>query len=116
MTTVKKLNVDNYRLLKDSDALISDYSSIAYDYLMLNRPIGYDFSDLDSYTNGLCVDNPDEYIAGPKIYCYDELLGFLKDVSEEKDSYKEQRENLCRRIYKYTDGNSSKRIVEFMKL
>ena len=115
-STVKNLNVDNYRLLKDSDALLSDYSSIAYDYLMLNRPIGYDFSDLDSYTNGLCVDNPDEYIAGPKIYCYDELLGFLKDVSEEKDSYKKQREELCGRIYKYTDGNNSKRIAEFMKL
>ena len=113
---MQHLNVDDYRLLKDSDALLSDYSSIAYDYLMLNRPIGYDFSDLDSYTNGLCVDNPDEYIAGPKIYCYDELLGFLKDVSEEKDSYKKQREELCGRIYKYTDGNNSKRIAEFMKL
>ena len=115
-STVKNLNVDNYRLLKDSDALLSDYSSIAYDYLMLNRPIGYDFSDLDSYTNGLCVDNPDEYIAGPKIYCYDELLGIPERCSEEKDSYKKQREELCGRIYKYTDGNNSKRIAEFMKL
>ena len=47
---------------------------------------------------------------------YDELLGFLKNVSEEKDSYKKQREELCGRIYKYTDGNNSKRIAEFMKL
>ena len=64
--------------------LLSDYSSIAYDYLMLNRPIDMIFQILIHIRNGLCVDNPDEYIAGPKIYCYDELLGFPKDVSEEK--------------------------------
>lgn len=28
--TVKQLDIDNYRLLKDADALISDYSSIVY--------------------------------------------------------------------------------------
>lgn len=114
--TVKKLEVDNYRLLKDADALVSDYSSIAYDYLMLNRPVGYDFSDLECYTNGLSVDNPDDYIAGPKIYNYNELLTFFKDVANEHDKYKKQREELCAKIYKYRDGDSCRRIVEFMGL
>lgn len=114
--SVKELSVDNYRLLKDADALISDYSSIAYDYLMLNRPIGYDFSDLDCYTNGLCVDNPDDYIAGPKIYDYRQLVSFLTDVSDNKDYYAEKRQLLRSQIYKYLDGKSCERLVKFMEL
>ena len=56
------------------------------------------------------------HLSGLKRLITNVLLGFLKDVSEEKDSYKKQREELCGRIYKYTDGNNSKRIAEFMKL
>ena len=43
--SVKKLGVDNYRLMKDTDALISDYSSAAYDYMHLDRPVGFTMDD-----------------------------------------------------------------------
>lgn len=61
---VKKLTVDNYRLMKDCDALISDYSSAAYDFLQCNKSIAYDFSDIQDYKLGLSVDNPEDYMAG----------------------------------------------------
>lgn len=36
---------DLYKLLSCSDALITDYSSVFYDYLLLNRPIGFTEDD-----------------------------------------------------------------------
>ena len=39
-----------YEFINCSDALISDYSSVAIDYLLLNRPIGFTLDDYDAYT------------------------------------------------------------------
>ena len=38
---VKKKNIDNYRLMSCCDAMISDYSGAAYEFLQLDRPIAY---------------------------------------------------------------------------
>ncbi|WP_252215993.1 CDP-glycerol glycerophosphotransferase family protein [Clostridium sp. VAP41] len=113
---MKQKKLDNYRLLRDTDALISDYSSIAYDYLHLNRPIAYDFSDVQDYTRGLCVKNIDDFIAGPIINNYEELLLFIKKVGKNVDEYSSQRMILLRKLFQYTDGNSCKRLVAFMGL
>lgn len=112
----KELKIDNCRLMKDMDGLISDYSSAAYDFLMLERPIGYDFSDLNDYKNGLCVESVDDFIAGPKIYDYNQLVEFLKMVSENEDPYVDARKKLKHKLYKYTDSNNCERIVKFMGL
>ena len=36
-------------LLEFSDALITDYSSISFDYLLTNKPIIYNFFDIEEY-------------------------------------------------------------------
>ena len=51
-----------------------------------------------------------------KIYNYEHLIKFLESVKQEIDIYAEARKNLKHKLYKYTDGNSCKRIVEFMGL
>ena len=43
--SIKKLGVDNDRLMKDADALVGDYSSAAYDYMHLDRPVGFTMDD-----------------------------------------------------------------------
>lgn len=113
---VKVLNVDNIALMKDVDALVSDYSSAAYDFLHMNKPIAYDFSDLESYSRGIVVDDPHEMIAGHEIKNIEDFYNFIDDVSEGKDPYKKQREQLFDKIFKYHDGNSCKRIAELLKL
>ena len=40
---------DMYPLFRHSDVLITDYSSIFFDYLLLDRPIIHFAADLDSY-------------------------------------------------------------------
>ena len=96
---VKQIRVDNYRLMSCCDAMISDYSGAAYEFIQLDRPLAYVLSDVNDYKLGFVVDDIEPLIAGKEI-----------------DEYKEKREKLRNIFYKYHDTNNCKRIVEFMGL
>lgn len=111
---VKELDVDNYRLMKDTDALISDYSSVTFDYLHLNRPIAYTLDDKDEYKNGFIVENPETLMAGPQLFTIEDFYSFIIDVVKEKDSYAVRRKELFDTVFKYHDGNSCQRLSKHM--
>lgn len=113
---VKKLNINNYKLMKDTDALISDYSSAAYDYMHLNRPIGFTMDDVKTYKLGLIVDDPKKFIGGPIINNFDDMKDFIYDVLNGKDTYKTKRNNIFNIVFEYHDGNSCERLARFLKL
>lgn len=114
--TVKELKIDNYALMKCADALISDYSGAAYDYLQLNRPMGYVLDDMNDYIAGFVVEDIHTLIAGAEIYNFEQLESFIVDVITEEDPYKEKREKIRDYIHEYHDANSSKRLVELLGL
>lgn len=113
---VKSLGIDNYRLMKDTDAILSDYSTVAYDYLHLDRPIGYSFDDLNSYSKGLLFSDVDSMLAGKKIYNLSDFFDFIDDVIAGKDEYKEKRHELFDKVFQYHDGNSCERLAAFLEL
>lgn len=113
---MKEYGLDNYRLLKDVDALISDYSSIMYSYLLLNRPMGFVLSDLKEYKLGLVVDNVDDFITGEKIFDFNDLLEFIADVNNGKDEYEKKRKDIMKWLYDNIDGNSCERICASLNL
>ena len=52
----------NYELLGVADALLTDYSSVYYDYLLLDRPIGLCWDDYEEYkANGFKVNKLGDY-------------------------------------------------------
>lgn len=114
--TVKELGVDNYRLMKDCDALISDYSSAAYDFLQCNKPIAYDFSDVEDYKLGLVVEDPKDYLAGHFIKELKDLFVFIDDISIESDPYYNERQILRKKIFDFYDGDNCKRAVELLHI
>lgn len=114
--SVKKLGIDNYRLLSCTDALLSDYSSVAYSFLLKNKPLGFVLSDLQDYKLGLCVDNVEDYLVGHKIFTFDDLMAFLEDVLSGTDSFSQRRIDLLHWLYEYQDGDSCKRLADFLKL
>ena len=59
-----------YELIGISDGLLSDYSSVAVDYLLLDRPLGYVLADYNIYKEkrGFVFEDPLEYMPGEKIY------------------------------------------------
>ena len=108
---------DCYPILKYSTALITDYSSIAFDYLILNKPIIYYPFDLQEYCsseNGLYIDY-EEFAVGTIAKNEEELLKAMQDVINGIDNYKEQRKVLRDKMFLHQDGKNCERIVEWIK-
>ena len=109
---LKQKNIDLYNLLKDTDALITDYSSVSFDYMLLDKPIAYALDDMDDYKIGFAMDNPLDYMPGHHLRTYDDLLAFFNDI--DNDKYKEERNKLCDFIHKYRDGNNAERLLKMI--
>lgn len=94
----EKMNIPMYKFIGVTDALISDYSSIAIDYLLVNHPIAYtlDFFEEDIKTRSFIFDDPRSYMPGHHLYNFEDLKSFLYDLSIGIDSFKAQREQLCK--------------------
>lgn len=114
--TVKEKQIDNYRLVTDVDALISDYSSIATEYLHIDRPISYVFEDENQFTSGFCVDNVEDLLAGPKLMSKADLYKFIDDVIDDIDDYAEKRKKMREWMFDFIDDQSCRRLAEFMEL
>lgn len=111
-----ELDSNVYELMKLADAMITDYSSIGFDYLLLDRPIGYTIDDMEQYTIGFSVPNPLDYMPGMKMKRMGDLLSFMDSVAYNRDDYAEEREKLRNRLHTYQDGNNSKRLLKLLGL
>lgn len=94
----EKMEIPMYKFVGLTDALISDYSSIAIDYLLVNHPIAYtlDFFEEDIKTRKFIFDDPRKYMPGHHLYNFEDLKSFLYDLSKGVDTFKTQREELCK--------------------
>jgi len=105
---------DIQELLCITDILITDYSSVATDFLLTEKPILFYTYDLDDYqkTSHSLFCDLREVFPGPYIFNEQDLLSKIKDISwgDEKD-YRSQYKNILDRFYKFKDGESSKRII-----
>lgn len=104
--------VDFYELLNSSDALITDYSSIYFDYLLLNKPIYFNITDKEEYMNerGFAIENFEAWTPGIKFKNYEELKNIFKESHEEKDKFMFEREVVMNKVHDYVDDNSSLRV------
>jgi len=108
--------LDLYELLNASELLITDYSSVFYDYLLMDRPIIFVPSDIDSYSKirGFLVESFDSWAPGPKVLdqetLQEEILRFLTG----KDYYEDERTRMRSLNHRYNDGKSSKRLWKFI--
>lgn len=93
------------------DVMISDYSSIVFDYLLLDRPIVYLLPDYEEYKNkkGFVFSNIDAYMPGEKAHDFDTLLKALKNAFDRPDQYADARKNVILNRFDYTDGKSAER-------
>ena len=106
-------DIDLYAMLQYTDALISDYSSIAIDYLLLNKPIAFALDDFEKYqaARGFVFSDPLNYMPGHHIYCLEDLYAFLDDVSNGIDRFAEDRERIMPEVHNPCD-NYCQRILE----
>lgn len=110
---VKEQKIDCYNLFKDVDCLLTDYSSVAYSFLLLNKPIAHILDETESYK--MLLEDYEKFLLGPQIKSLTDMICFINDVINNCDNYKDLREQKLHETYEYIDGDSSKRIYEFME-
>jgi len=102
-----------YSLIGATDALISDFSSVVYDYLLIDRPIGFDITDLDDYISGgtVAVEDPLAHMPGYKISNVDSFCGFIKNVAAGEDGFEAERKAMLKKVHINKDNQSAKRVA-----
>ena len=107
-----------YELIGQTDALITDYSSIMFDYMLLDRPIGYFINDLEEYKEkrGFLVEDIDSYMIGKKMKSKEDFNDFLEEIINGKDQYKKEREKFAKKMHKYNDNQNCKRILKIFNI
>ena len=103
-------DIELYNLLRYTDALITDYSSIAIDYILLDKPIAFSLDDYEDYkdTRGFIFDDPLEFMPGNHMYSYEDLKDFIVEVALGKDDYKAEREKLKPEVHNPCDCYSER--------
>lgn len=101
-----------YQVLSAVDCLVSDYSSVVFEYFCLDRPVIFASPDVEEYTQarGLPMGPYDEWAAGPKVASVEEFFRELRKVAEGGDEWKEARMRVRRILVEHCDGEASERV------
>lgn len=97
-----------------SDMLITDYSSVFFDYANLKRPVLYYTYDLDKYRDvlrGFYLDMEKD-LPGPLLLTNDEVVDAIKNIDKIKEQYKDRYEEFYNRFCCVDDGHAARRVVE----
>ena len=102
-----------------ADVLITDYSSIAFDYSLTDRPIIYYCYDYTTYLTecrGMIYDYF-ETLPGPFARDASELLELLETLEEwsNEEDYKAAYTAFTTRFNSFRDGESARRLADFIK-
>jgi len=105
---------DIYEILHQYHILMTDYSSIYFDYLLLDRPIIFTPFDQESY-----IQNDREFYfdyenttPGPKAMNWVEVLEYLKRSLQDPSYYAKDRETIKNRFHTYQDAKSTQRVYK----
>lgn len=106
---ITKQKYDPQVCLYHSDALITDYSSVWMDYLILKRPlIFYYYDNFEEKDTGVLYDLKDD---PPGHFCKneDELFQLIKKIKENYDAMRPS-DRIVAKYHKYVDGRSCERL------
>lgn len=103
-------------MMQASDVLLTDYTSGYFDYLLLDKPVIFNLYDIETYkaTRGLPYDPYDSVIAGDIVMNEEELKTALISLDNNSEKYKEKRSFLRSLFFTYIDGNTCKRVYDFI--
>jgi len=111
-------NVSSYPEIQDlylaSDVLITDYSSVFFDYAALRRPILFYAYDLDHYRDvlrGFYLDYERD-LPGAIVTSEAELLAALQNLDEVDAPFQAERDKFLDRFAPWDDGGAAARVVD----
>ncbi|MGC4378026.1 CDP-glycerol glycerophosphotransferase family protein, partial [Fictibacillus sp. Mic-4] len=105
--------VDVQYLMKESAMMLTDYSSVGFDFSFLHRPILYYQFDRKRFIgkrgSHLDLDND---LPGDIVYDVNEILQHIEEYAKNDFLMKPENQVRASKFLKYTDLNASKRIYE----
>jgi CDP-glycerol glycerophosphotransferase (TagB/SpsB family) len=105
---------DIYTILPFTDVLITDYSSVYTDFLMMNKEIILFVFDYNDYVKGCCeLKDYDKYYLGKKAYSFTQLLDIIstgEDCHVPQDQYSRLMD------FFWSNNESTINIVEEIKI
>lgn len=115
---LEKENVQLYEFLPWSDALITDYSSVAIDYTLLDKPIGFTLDDYEEYktSRGFVFDDPLEYMPGMHIHEKKDYFAFIELIGRGEDHWQKDRQKIIPTLHNRPIDGYCKRIAEYFHI
>lgn len=106
-----------HEFLAKTDAIISDYSSIVFDYLLTGKPVALTLEDYEEYREqvGFAIDMDILKSCSTMLDTPEDFDRFFRDLIEGNDPLREKREEVMHLTNQYTDGNSTKRVVDWLE-
>ena len=104
---------DIHELFILSDILITDYSSVFFDYAHSKRPILFFMPDLEDYISSRGVyEEVLENLPGPKLTDNEELIECLNDIDKVEEEYSAKYEEFYNKYCDKGHGDASERIIK----
>ncbi|MFJ6696225.1 CDP-glycerol glycerophosphotransferase family protein [Streptomyces sp. NPDC091272] len=101
-------------ILELADAMVTDYSSVMFDYALLDRPMLFFTYDYEAYVNedrGTYFDLA-ETAPGPVFRTEEEFHEAVHSLERETDQYAARRKDFLARYGEYDQGNAAQSIVD----
>lgn len=105
-------HLDLYEVLKDADAVVTDYSSVFVDFLIVDKPIIFYFPDIDRYESERGLYNLT--LPGATCRSIDELKIQVSAVVAGADDFVEERTKLASQLTSSEDGNAAVRVLRWI--
>ncbi len=107
---------DLYSILKNTDILITDYSSVYFDFLLTLRPIIFTPFDMDTYLmeREMYYDYND-VTPGKKCINWNMVIDEMEEIILDRDAYKETRKLVSNDFNQYKDFASCERIFNWIQ-
>ena len=106
---------DPQELLLQSDLVITDYSGIFIDFLLLDRPVMFFPYDLQDYEGARSLAYAyNESTPGPKVHSMQEFHEQLEQIIGGEDNYKKERATVRNRFHLHQDGGANQKVLDLM--
>jgi len=105
-------NTDPYQILSAADLLITDYSSVYFDYLLLDRPTVFVPVDVDQYraARGFLLEPYEFWTPGPKVLDQEALEAEIRASLDDPTHGADQRHLINSIINQVADNSSCERV------
>ena len=97
--------------------MITDFSSVHFDFLLMDRPIIFAPFDKEEYLKDdrEFYFNYDEVTPGPHAKNWSEILNYIENFVQDPTLFEEERIQVKSRFNKYTDANNCQRVFSVIE-